>query len=294
MKYLFILNPISGEKNKINKVVDKINNLIINSGHTFEIVFTTGPGNATELARKGVNDGVDVIVAAGGDGTINETAVGLVNSNCSLGVIPLGSGNGFARSLKIPLQLDQSIEFLLNPTISKIDVGKANDRYFFGVCGIGYDANVGKKFQDFGIRGPIPYFLIGIKELISYRPDKLVLSFNDQNIETSALLVAFANTRQYGNGAIIAPKADPRDGLLDLCVINNISLGKAFYAAFKLFKGTINQSIHYTHFRCKSVKIQSDSNYGFIHMDGEPFLKEKYISIDLIESALNVCAPIDK
>ena len=154
MKYLFILNPISGVQKDPFNIIDLVNNKFKDSGHEFEFAFTTHAGDAFNISQKAASEKFDVIVGAGGDGTINEVASGLIGSNSALGIIPLGSGNGVARSYRIPLNIPNSIDFLADPKIVNVDVGKVNNHYFLGVCGMGYDAMVGKKFQEFGTRGP--------------------------------------------------------------------------------------------------------------------------------------------
>ena len=168
MKYLFILNPISGIQKDPFNIIDLVNNKFKGTGHEFEFAFTTHAGDALNISKKAVKNKFDVIVGAGGDGTINEVATGLIGSDSALGIIPLGSGNGVARSYHIPLNIKESIAFLANPKIVKVDVGKVNNHFFLGVCGMGYDAMIGKKFQEFGTRGPVPYFLIGVREFIIY------------------------------------------------------------------------------------------------------------------------------
>jgi diacylglycerol kinase (ATP) len=293
MKYLFVLNPISGRRKRAKEVVDYISMTMSQSGHQFEFASTSGPGDATRIACDAVRQGIEIVVAAGGDGTVNEVASGLIHSESCLGVIPLGSGNGVARSLNIPLKLTSGLHFLMHPRITTIDIGKMNQRYFVGVCGVGYDAKIGQKFQEFGVRGPIPYFMIGAKEYFFYQSERVKLEFNDTKFEDDVLLVAIANTKQYGNGAIIAPDADPKDGLLDVCVIPKVPIFKAIYLTIKLFKGEINTTGSYLHHRCKSIHILTDSKNSIVHTDGEPHRIENNLQIDLIEKALKVCTPLN-
>jgi diacylglycerol kinase (ATP) len=291
MNYLFILNPISGPKNRAKKVMDYIDQKMRQAQHEYDFTFTEGPGDATRIARQAIENGIDIVVAAGGDGTINEVASGLVGNQGKLGIIPLGSGNGIARSLNIPIAIDECLEFLIHPAIRRIDVGVINNRFFFGICGIGFDAEIGKKFQEFGVRGPLPYFMIGVKEYLFYQPKYFQLEFNNIKKEVRALLVAIANTKQYGNGAVIAPDANPEDGLLDLCIVYKVAAWKAAGNAYKLFRGQINQTGFYEHHRCKSVRIVSPLYTSVVHTDGEPLELGNNLEIKLMTKALNVCAP---
>ena len=290
MKYLFILNPISGGRKNPTKIKSAVDRIFQNSDHTYEFVFTSYAGEAKILSQNGAKDGFDVVVAAGGDGTINEVATGILGTEAALGIIPLGSGNGLARSFGVPLDLSKSIDFLINPKITSVDVGKANDHYFFGVCGLGYDAIVGKKFQEFGTRGPLPYFLIGIKELVRYKPEKVCLNFNDQQIEVSPLLITISNTKQYGNGAIISPNADPQDGKLEICIINMLSFVKAVRATRRLFNGTIDKIAEYSQYTTDSLQIVAEHENGVFHTDGEPHDRPKTTHIKLLYNTLKVCA----
>ena len=292
MKYLFILNPISGvQKNPFN-IVDLVNDIFENSGHEFDFAFTTHAGEALDLSQKAVNEKYNVIVAAGGDGTINEVASGLIGSESALGIIPLGSGNGVARSYRIPLKIEESINFLANPKIVKVDVGEVNNNFFLGVCGMGFDATIGKKFQEFGKRGPLPYFLIGVREFLRYKPEKLKLEFDDQIVSVSPLLITISNTEQYGNGAIISPSANPQDGIIEICIINPMSVFRAVKASFKMFNNKIADIPEYKLYTTTEIKITSEHT-GVYHTDGEPHDRGIETNIRVLKGAMKACANLD-
>jgi YegS/Rv2252/BmrU family lipid kinase len=293
MKYFFILNPHSGTKKIRTTLIGLIDKSQYRSIHSLDFAVTTRAGEATQLARQAANAKYDVAVAVGGDGTVNEVASGLVHSNCALGVIPLGSGNGFARSLKIPLSVNKSLHALFSPAIRAVDIGMANSKYFIGVAGTGYDALVGKKFQTFGIRGPIPYFLIGIKEYLRYKCQTYQIEIDGESFEETALLLAFANTKQYGNGAIIAPEADPADGCLDFCLIKSLPALDALVSVSMVFKGQIHHHPSYFSKKCKSVNVRVQNQKMFLHRDGEPEEISDQLEISLLPAALRVCTPQD-
>lgn len=292
MKYIFILNPISGAKKNPFNIIDIVESKFKHTDHEFEFAFTTKPGDASKIAKKASEEKFDIVVAAGGDGTINEVASGLIKSESALGIIPLGSGNGIARSYNIPLEIKESIEFLVNPNIVYVDVGKVNGHYFLGVCGIGFDATIGKKFQEFGTRGPLPYFLIGVREFIRFQPEKLKLEFNDQDIQVSPLLITISNTEQYGNGAIISPDANPQDGVLEICIIQPMSFLRAIHSSFKLFNKKIKDIPEYTSYKTSSLKIIS-SETGVYHTDGEPHTREIESNISVLNKVLKTCANLN-
>jgi len=289
MNYFIIINPISGNKNTSKKLVKKIKKYLTGS---YKIYYTQYAGHGAELAKEAERKNTDVVVACGGDGTINEIASSLVNTNIALGVIPTGSGNGFVRSLNIPLKMTDAITLLNNPEIKSIDVGKINNRYFFGIAGIGFDALIGSKFQNFGKRGALPYFFISVKEYFKYDYESFKIMEKGEVRFIKPLLIAIANTSQYGNGAKIAPQADPADGSLDLCIMKKMKNIEVIKNILSLFNGKINLQPFYSSKRVKSIVIKRENNSGFYHVDGEPLYEEKDLNINIIPNALKVCVPI--
>jgi diacylglycerol kinase (ATP) len=234
---------------------------------------------------------MDMVVAVGGDGTINEVGRGLVGSDVILGIIPAGSGNGFARNFNIPFNIRKSIELLKRPAIKRIDVGKINDHYFFNVAGIGLDAEISAHFERFGFRGPLPYFMIGFREFFRYRPEPVIVDLNNhENLHFAPVVLSIANGPQYGNGAIIAPHAKPDDGLLDFCVFSSISILKAVVNMQRLFNGTIDQLSEMKIYQSAKGKIQREKE-GFIHTDGDHHLESGELKIEVLPAQLNMAIP---
>ena len=219
---------------------------------------------------------------------MNETAAGLTGTDSALAIIPMGSGNGIARSLEIPLGIDRNLALLSDPGFDRIDCGEINGKYFFGISGIGFDARIGLKFQHFGLRGPIPYFIIGVKEFLRYVPQKITIVSDDRKVDTNPLILAIANTNQYGNGAMIAPMADPRDGRFDICILNRVSFARSVSILRKLFTGTIDKSENYDHFRTGDLIITSAEKKIVAHLDGEPHVFKGDLRIRLHPGALMV------
>jgi YegS/Rv2252/BmrU family lipid kinase len=292
MKYLFILNPHAGRKKQTERLLNLIDSYMNKSSHLYEFAYTTGAGDATHIANQAVKENFEIIVAVGGDGTVNEVASGLIGTAGTLGIFPRGSGNGVARSLNIPCTPEKSLDLLLKPQFTTIDVGRINQKHFIGVAGIGYDALVGQKFQNFGVRGPIPYFFIGVNEFLKYRTQTYCIDIEGERIEQEAMVIALANTKQYGNGAIISPKSDPKDGYLDICIIDPLNYIQATQHASLLFKGTIDASPFYHHRKCKSVTICTKENNMNLHRDGEPDEPLRSAEVSIVEKALNVIARI--
>ncbi|MBN2089043.1 diacylglycerol kinase family lipid kinase [candidate division KSB1 bacterium] len=289
-RILFIVNPIAGGGRAVKRISRILPAILKNKKYEYEIRFTSERGHATRLAERGVKEGFDVIVAVGGDGTVNETATGLVGTDKSLGIIPSGSGDGIARGLNLSLMLRRAVDILFEEKSSLIDVGMVGDRYFFATNGMGFDAVIGKLFDEGTIRGPLPYFYFGIREFFNYKPKEYILNFDGHQVQVKALIVAVANTSQFGNGAIIAPFARPDDGLLDICVIRDVNAFHAILDLPKLFTGHLSKSEYYEFYQAKQVEVVRPEPAP-IHVDGEPLDGEKVLNVKVLPKALSVIKP---
>ena len=289
---LFILNPISGLQRNKKSIEYLIHSEFKNhSTIDYQVVYTEYAGHASVLSKKAAQRGIYAVVAVGGDGTMNEVASGLVGTKTALGLIPRGSGNGYARSLKIPLNTGKAIETLKYGQIRKVDVGKVNQYYFFNVMGVGFDAYIGAKFQDFGLRGPIPYFYIGVKGWFQYDFEAFTLLFNSKMFKLRPLTITVANTPQYGMSALIAPNAKIDDGILDLCILEKMRTIQALPRLHRLFNGTIEKVPFYKHYSVKQVTIEREKDRGLFHTDGEPRMGGKELEISVLPLALKVIVP---
>jgi len=284
--FFFIVNPISGFRRDKSNLI----NLIHAQFPASDIELTAAPGEATRLATEAAKLGYAIVAAVGGDGTVNEVASGLVDTDTVLGVIPRGSGNGLARGLGIPISPVESLQVLNVGAARTIDVGCAAHRHFFAVCGVGFDANVGRKFNTASWRGPLPYFLIAAQEFVGYQPEPLRLNVHDQQWEKAPFLITIANTQQYGNGAIIAPHAQPDDGLLDMCVVEPIGWLEAFKYVPRLFNGTLDRVPIISYQRVREIAIEKDGPILF-HVDGEAMTCEGLLKISVKPHALRVITP---
>ena len=284
----FIINPIAGFRRDKSFIEELIRRRCKN--FDFTIVHTAAPGDATRLAQEAATEGYHAVVAVGGDGTVNETASGLVGTDTALGILPRGSGNGLARSLNIPLQASRALEVICSGKEHRIDAGRAAHRYFFVVTGVGFDANVGHKFNLASWRGPLPYFYIAAREFANYQPEPLRLCIEDHVIDLTPFLVAIANTEQYGNGAIIAPHARPDDGVLDVCVVQPMNFAEFVMQAPKLFNGKANTVPQITYYRSKNATIEKSGPVLF-HVDGEAQVSDGPVKISVLPQALKVIVP---
>lgn len=287
-KVRFIINPISGAARKPDKIIELIHEIWKNASIEYEVKKTAYRGNATELSSEAVDNGTDMVVAVGGDGTINEVGRGLIGSDTKLGIIPAGSGNGFARNFNIPLNIRKSIELLTKPKFITIDVGKINDHYFFNVAGIGLDAEISAHFERFGFRGPLPYFMVGFREFFRYRPEPVILKLNNHaEMHFHPIVLSIANAPQYGNGAIIAPHAKPNDGVLDFCVLSSVSAVKAIFNMQKLFNGTIDELEEMQIYQSPAAEILREKE-GYIHTDGDHYLESRSLKIKVLPNQLSL------
>ncbi len=287
-KIKFIINPNAGFRRDKRHLYNLIRRRC--KGLDFKIAHTHGPGDATRIAQQAADERYAMVVAVGGDGTVNETASGLVGTETALGIIPRGSGNGLARSLNIPLQAAKALEVIGTGKTYRIDAGRAAHRYFFAVTGVGFDASVGYKFNSASWRGPLPYFYLAAREFANYHPEPLRLRLEDEAMEMTPFLVTIANTQQYGNGAVIAPHARPDDGILDICVIRPMNFAEFVMNAPKLFNGKADTIPLITYYRSKFAAIEKAGPVLF-HVDGEVQTAENLIEISVLPQALKVIVP---
>ena len=169
-KIIFIMNPISGTARKagIPRIIEKV---LDKEYYDFSIMQTNYCGHAYEIATNAKNDGCDVVVAVGGDGTVNEVAKAIVHSDTALGILPCGSGNGLARHLMLPLDMQKAVEIINKHTVHDLDYGLINNIPFFCTCGMGFDAFISMKFAEAGKRGPVTYLENILREGLKYKPE---------------------------------------------------------------------------------------------------------------------------
>lgn len=283
---VFIVNPISGTQAK-KGIVQKIRHNVDREIYSYRIIPTQYAGHATEIASECVSQNVDVVVAVGGDGTVNEIARSLVHTKTSLGIIPCGSGNGLARHLQIPMDVKKAIEVINRATIETIDYGKINGIPYFCTCGVGFDAFISMKFAQSGKRGLSTYFENTVREGLRYEPETYEIENEDGTMRHKAFLITCANASQYGNNVYIAPKASLCDGLMDVIIMEPVGVLDAPSISFQLLNGTIDQNSHIKTFKSKKVKIHRNSP-GVIHFDGDPIMAEADLEVEIIEKGLSV------
>ena len=286
----FIINPISGGKETQN-AKRKVPKLIMQTLDAAQwlpnIVFTERPGHATELSHQFSRMGFDAVVAVGGDGTVNEVACGLRDTQTALGIIPMGSGNGFARHLNIPIRPFKAIEMINHSEPISVDYGTANGRMFVSTCGTGFDALVADNFAGSSKRGFMTYVQNVLKEAFTYQPQTYHLVGDGLDVTHKAFLITFANANQWGNDALIAPKASVQDGKMDIMLMSSHAILGSASLALRLFTGSIDDSHFMDTLRAREVTLVRESAAPF-HIDGDPVEIEKDIHIKIIEDGLRV------
>lgn len=285
-KILFIINSISGthSKESIPKMIDR---LIDKSRFVPKVVFTEYAGHAAILATKAKACGVDIVVAVGGDGTVNEVGRSLVGSQTAMGIIPCGSGNGLARHLQLPMSIRKSLEIINECQIHQLDYGMINDYPFFCTCGMGFDAFISGKFAEAGKRGPVTYLENVLSEGLKYKPETYEIIDDGGVTRKKAYLISCANASQYGNNAYIAPQASMSDGLLDVIIMEPFDLLDAPQISMDLFNKTLDKNSKVKTFRTKSLHIRRRGE-GLIHFDGDPVMTGPNIKIHLVEKGIRV------
>lgn len=273
----FILNPISGTTSKAG-VPELIGRTIDKELFDYDIVYTERAGHATEIAAEAAEKGVDIVVAVGGDGTVNEVGRALIHTSTALAIMPCGSGNGLARHLMLPMNLKRSIETINKCVIHDLDYGVINDIPFFCTCGMGFDAFVSMKFAEAGKRGPITYVENVLREGLRYKPETYVISDETGTKIRKAFLISCANASQYGNNAYIAPHASMADGLLDIIIMEPFEMIDAPQISMDLFSKTIENNSKIKMLKSSRVLVKRE-NEGYIHYDGDPVMAGKEIEI---------------
>jgi len=292
MRILIIANPLVGIRKEKKAVVDRITGEIRKKGGTVDVTYIMKHGVGRTYASRAVLEGYDSVYAAGGDGTVNEVASGLVNRNVPLGIIPIGTGNGLARGLGIPLDIDSVLRMLRDNRVEAIDAGKISSRFFFSTAGIGYDAAIA---DDFNRKrkpktGKAMYFVHAVKNYFALRAEQVTLVADGVEMKRTIFGLTVCNTQQYGGGAVIAPDASPKSGSLIAVLIPKFSIFKALPTVFKLFDGTIGScpDIEYITFRKLIIKRHSP---GIFQFDGETEKGEATLNVSVMPGSLKIIVP---
>lgn len=285
-KIVFILNPISGTASK-EGIPQLVENVLNKEKFEYSIRQTERAGHASLIAHELLSEGVDIVVAVGGDGTVNEVARALVGSKTALAIIPCGSGNGLARHLMLPLNVKGAIEVINKCEIHDLDYGIINGMPFFCTCGMGFDAFISMKFALSGKRGPITYVENVLKEGLKYKPETYVIEDETGTTKYKAFLVSVANASQYGNDAYIAPQASMRDGLMDVIIMEPFDMLEAAQVSIDMFNKTLDKNSKIKTFRSKHIVVHR-TEPGVVHYDGDPIVADADLDIQIKEKGIRV------
>jgi YegS/Rv2252/BmrU family lipid kinase len=291
-KIVFVVNPKSGTQSK-KAILKWIDERMDPSVYDYSIVKTEYAGHATQIAASAVENKADMVVAIGGDGTINEIARSLVHSDTALGIIPCGSGNGLARHLRIPMDPKAAIDIINQGNRLCIDYGKINNIPFFCTCGVGFDAFVSLKFADSGKRGLLTYLENTLHESLTYQPETYEIENEEGTMKYKAFLIACGNASQYGNNAYITPQASLTDGLMDVTIMEPFTVLDVPSLSFQLFNKTLDQNSRIKTMRAKKIKIHRTKE-GVMHFDGDPLMVGKELEVEIIPGGLYVIASAKK
>ena len=285
MQATVIINPIAGpgRRRTLDACVALARDTLSIYDYTADVLITSGPADAFRFAAQAVAHRHDLVVAWGGDGTVNGAGAAVAGSDIPLAIVPGGSGNGLARDLGLPLKAAPALKIAATGKTRAIDAGELNGSLFFNVAGIGLDAHIAHRMAAPGARrGLIGYVWSTCSELVRYeaRDYELVNRGGppDSAIKTPALFIALANSRQYGIGAQIAPRAKIDDGALDIVVVRPLSAYGVLSRLPALFRGTLGEDERILMRTASELDITSDHEIRF-HVDGEPRIGSKTLSL---------------
>lgn len=284
-KALFIINPIAGGKSK-DKVPELIDRNLDKNIFTYKIAYTQAPAEASIIARQAIADN-DMIIAVGGDGTVNEIASAVAGSKAIFAVIPYGSGNGLSRFLHIPMDTAAAIKNLNYLCTETIDGAKMNGKWFFNMAGMGFDAHISEVFAKQKERGFSTYFKSSLQEITNYKPQTYQLTIDGKQYKREAFMLSFANSSQYGNNAHISPHASVQDGLLDVCVIKPFPLYLFPRMGLRMFFKTADKSNYVEIIKGKQIEVKRLHD-GPVHLDGEPQILGADLHIEVVPHILNI------
>lgn len=283
MKIRFIINPTAGRKDHHN-IDEYIKKYISN----YEVFYTKKAGDIKKISQNAVEENINAVVIVGGDGSVNESLTSLTNTNTALGIIPSGSGNGFAYHIGMNKNIKKAIKQIQLCDIQEIDTCLINNISFINIAGIGFDAHIANLFLKEKKRGLLKYLKLIIKQL-NYKAKKYTLVYNNIEKKIEAFLISFANASQYGNNAKICPQANIEDGFLNMVIIHKFPKWKIPILITKLFLGKINTFKYVETIKLKNIKINTKET--LIHTDGEPHNISSPINVTTKNKSIKILIP---
>ncbi len=288
---LVLINPKSGTGSS-HRYISAIEKVWDTPARDLSFQFSQSAEDGSEKVRRAIERGTDTILVVGGDGMVNSIGCELVGTNVRLGVIPGGSGNGFARHFNIPLAPDKAAKALLDGRTQRIDVGKANDRFFFVTCSMAWDGALVKGFEKLGFRGGLaPYILAGAQQLLEYKAQPFHAEVDGEKIEFKhPLIFTVANLSQFGSDVLVAPDAKADSGNLELIAIEKNDMPMVLSQIHRFIEKTFHLHPLVTNRRFKTMTVQRESASP-IQIDGELMKAETHVHIEVLPSALDIIIP---
>lgn len=285
-RILFIINPVAGVRRK-DRIPRQIDRYLDHARFDYDVIYTERRGHATQIAAEAAANGYDVVAVAGGDGSVNEAASGLIGTSTCLAIIPSGSGNGLARHLGYSIDIRSTLQIINAYQVGKIDVCRVNGQYFFSLIGLGFDAFAAKVFSREETRGFLTYAWSAIKSVSAFDAFEYSMDLPGKKISGKAFMINICNSNQYGYNVKVAPQASLSDGMMDVVVLADIPKWKIPLAVLQVFTRTHMHDKHFTVYRADTVEVRTPQ-YTHLQVDGETAVKDKEFHVELLPKALNV------
>ena len=286
-KIRFIINPISGVGKKGN-LPELIKKNIDHDKFEYDIALTEYRKHAKTLAYQSSLEGYDIVCAVGGDGSVHEVGTALIGTSTKLAIIPAGSGNGLARHLNIPLNIEDAIKNINDMNVLTMDTVLVNDKAFLNAGGYGFDAIIAQKFDESPTRGFKSYIKLVFREFLKYNPVNVTIDINGEVKQLPVLLCTIANASEFGNGFCISPKSDITDGKIELCLLKPFRFWSAPKLVYQFFKRKTDRSRYAEIIPFEKARIILSRKIA--HYDGEPFNVRDELNIQVVPKSLNILA----
>ncbi len=285
-KIRFIINPFSGLSRKKN-VPAIIEKYIDKKQFDFDIAFTQAAGHAIDLAKEAVEQNYDIVVAVGGDGSVNEVATALIGTTVKLGILPGGSGNGFAMHLGLGRNIKKAVDILNNSKPITIDTCQLNGRPFVNLGGTGFDALVAYKAKQSTLRGLYAYTKFALLEAWSYPIETYTIRIDNQEVTQECLVIEVANAQMFGYNFVIAPQAKLDDGILDVLLVKKVPKWRYLFSLWRFFNASFHKSSLVSTYSGKDIKISGKKPMP-VHIDGEGYYLDEDLHFTINPLSLEV------
>ncbi len=286
--YFFIINPVHFRKAK--SLESEIHSFFSKRNDKYQIRISKNIKNLKELANSAIDLKVDVIIACGGDGTVNQIGQIVIKKNIKLGIIPIGSGNGISNHFKIPYNFKKALEIIVKGSYKKIDVGKVDNKYFFSNIGFGIEVEFIRHYHQSGIHGLLGYFRAFFNSFLSYDPPVFSIKSQGENISVIPYVLMIANTNKQGYGISLSPKAKSDDGILNMIIINKTNILHLNYLiALVLLGFSIENKKNVQYMNLKDLQITSENFYTNLQIDGEfEFIIKNELNISILSNGIDI------